>query len=344
MSGNAAPGRSMPGVAVQCVAMGSPPQLRVHAIEAAADEQPGAGEALVAVECSVFDVGDRLLLQGHVQPRPGLPFVPGRDAGGRVLAVGASVPGLAPGDAVVFTRASGAWRSRQLVEAGRLVRVPDGLALADVVAAMPSHVTALHALQDRAGLRSGERVLVLGARGALGRAAVQLARHRGARVFTLERDAEPGALRLCGLDGDQVIQASAAHLRQALGELLGPAGADVVVDPIGDIYTDPAARNLAWHGRLLVVGFAAGTVPSLPTNLLLRGASLIGVHRAGLAEREPQAYARVLAQALDLLARGVLQPRPHEVLPVRDIARLWSMREALPQERALVITFGEPAQ
>lgn len=331
-----------PNLAVLCVAAGDPPQLSVVTLpdgdDTPAPAQPGKARALVAVSCSVFDVGDRLVLQGRALPHREEPFVPGRDAGGHVVAIDGDSD-LRVGDAVVFTRACGAWAVRQHIDVERLVRVPPGLPLADAVAAMPSHVTAQHALFDRAGLRAGERVLVLGVRGAVGRAAVQLAQRCGAHVFGLERLSDTGTLRLSDYGNGTVIEGSIAHLRQELGELLGEAGADVVVDPIGDVFTEPALRNLAWGGRLLVIGFAAGMVPSLPTNLLLSGASLLGVNRAALAEREPQAYARVLARTLEALVQGALPARPLERLPVHEIARLWSLRATLPPERALVLDF-----
>lgn len=326
-------------VALRCAAYGNPPQMALQAQPPL--PAPGRGEVLIDVQCAALNFTDHLMMQGRYQDRPALPFTPGLDAGGTVRAVGDDVSGLAIGDRVVSSGVVGAYASQLMAPAARLVRVPAGLAVADAVASINSHLTAYHGLLDRAALQPGERVLVLGASGAVGRAAVQLALHRGAAVFTVERVAGVGPLvRLKDLSTGTERRVPFDELRTGLKDMLGARGADVVVDPIGDAWTEPAVRSLAWRGRLLVIGFAAGAIASIPMNLLLlKGAGLLGVYCGGLLLQEPGRFTEQLAGMFALMAAGVLAPSPHEVVPARHFDQAWQ-RFSAGERRKLLFDFS----
>jgi len=349
-------------VALRCTAYGNPPQIALAALPPL--PAPGHGEVLIDVQCAALNFTDHLMMQGRYQERPALPFTPGLDAGGTVRAVGSGVSDFAPGDRVVSSGVVGAYASQLLAPAARLVRVPAGLAVADAVASINSHLTAYHGLLDRAALQACERVLVLGAGGAVGRAAVQLALHRGAAVFTVERVA--GATDASSSAGSSADEAAAdrdataagplvrlrdlsagterlvpfGELRSGLKDVLGARGADVVVDPIGDVWTEPAVRSLAWRGRLLVIGFAAGAIPSVPLNLLLlKGAGLLGVYCGGLLLQEPERFSEQLVGMFALMADSVLAPSLHEAVSARDFEQAWQ-RFSAGERRKLLFDFS----
>ena len=292
---------------------------------------------LIDVSCSALNFTDHLMLQGRYQDRPALPFTPGLDAAGTISAVGPGVGGFAVGDKVVSSGVVGAYASQLRAPASRLVALPARLALASAVASINSHLTAYHGLVDRAALQAGERVLVLGANGAVGRAAAELASHRGARVLTVER--ADGGVLLKDLEAATECRAAVADLRRALKDFIGSRGVDVVVDPVGDAFTEPAVRSLAWRGRLLVIGFAAGAIPSIPLNLLLlKGAAVLGVYCGGLLLQEPARFTAQLAEVFALIDRGVLTPSPYETIPVRQFEQAWQ-RFGASRGRKLLIDF-----
>lgn len=322
--------------ALQCREYGTPPLIAAEPLPP--DAAPAPGEVLIAVDRAAFNFTDHLMIQGRYQDKPVPPFVPGLDAAGTVLAVGAGVQGFRPGDEVVSSGVVGAWSARLRAPAHRLVKLPGRVTPADAVASINSHLTAYHGLVDRAALRAGERVLVLGANGAVGQAAAQIARHLGAEVFTVARDG--GLLRLAGPQGAE-LRVAPAELKHGLRELLGAQGADVVVDPVGDCYTEAALRNLGWRGRLLVIGFAAGDIPKIPTNLLLlKGATVMGVYCGGLLLRETAAFTAQLAAMLALIDAGVLTPSPHETLPAHRFDAIWTRFAEAPRGTKVLLGFG----
>lgn len=320
-----------------CREYGNPPRIAVEGLAPAHD--PAAGEVVIDVACAALNFTDHLMMQGRYQDKPALPFVPGLDAAGTVRAVGAGVTHLKPGDLAVSSGVAGAYASRLHAPASRVIPLPPHLSPQDAVASINSHLTAYHGLVDRAALKAGERVLVLGASGAVGKAAMQLATHLGAQPFSVERAAE-GRLALRDHAQGRTVMVESAALRQGLKELLGPRGADVVVDPVGDLYTEPAVRALAWRGRLLVIGFAAGAIPSVPMNLLLlKGASLVGVYCGGLLVNEEAQFTAQLACVFDLLAENVLTPSAWEATPARDFADAWQ-RFSAPRGAKVLLDFG----
>ena len=325
--------------ALRCTAFGNPPTISI--IEGVADGPLGPTDVRIAIECSAFNFTDHLLVQGRYQEKPDLPFTPGFDAAGVVLATGDQVTDFAPGDTVVSSGVCGAWATQLVAPAHRLVKIPAGLAPADAVASINSHQTAYHGLIDRAQLNAGDRVVVLGANGAVGHACAQIAHYKGARVFTVARSGD--VLNLTDTQTNQSLQVPPEQLKEGLRQLLGQQGADIVVDPVGDLYTEPAVRNLAWRGRLLVIGFAAGQIPRIPTNLLLlKGASVMGVYCGGLLTHETANFTRQMAEMFELLAQGVVTPSPHELWPGREFPKIWERFSTAPRGTKVLLGFKTP--
>lgn len=325
------------GYALVCREYGNPPDIHRQPLGQAAPL--GDNDVQIDVQCAAFNFTDHLLVEGRYQERPPLPFVPGLDAAGVVRAVGTKVSRLKPGDKVISSGVVGAWSTSLTAPEHRLVCVPDGLDPAHAVASINSHLTAYHGLLDRAKLKADERVLVLGANGAVGKACVQIARHAGAIVHTVVRqDRDNFEL---ARDGDPSTQSVAAdQLKNGLRQLLGKQGADVVVDSVGDHFTEAAVRNLAWRGRLLVVGFAAGDIPRIPTNLLLlKGCGILGVYCGGLLIQETTAFTEQLAAMLELMSQGVLTPSPHEIIAGDDFTQAWNRYATAPSGTKVVLGF-----
>ena len=321
---------------LRCTAYGNPPTIDI--IEAPSAVALGPNDVRIAVRCAAFNFTDHLLVQGRYQDKPELPFTPGLDAAGTVVATGDQVTDFAPGDAVVSSGVVGGWASHLVAPAHRLVKIPAGLAPADAVASINSHLTAYHGLVDRAQLAAGDRVLVLGASGAVGLACVQIARHAGAEVFTVARQGDQ--LLLKDEANNINLSVAAESLKDGLRQLLGKRGADIIVDPVGDLYTEPAVRNLAWRGRLLVIGFAAGDIPKIPTNLLLlKGAAILGVYCGGLLIQETPSFTRQMAQMFALMAQGVLTPSRHETWPARKFPEIWARFSAAPRGTKVLLGF-----
>lgn len=326
------------GYALVCRQYGNPPDIQRQPL--GQDEPLGEHEVQVSVQRAAFNFTDHLLVQGRYQDKPRLPFVPGLDAAGIVHAVGSKVSRFKPGDKVISSGVVGAWSTRLSAPEHRLVHIPAGVDPADAVASINSHLTAYHGLLDRAELRDGERVLVLGANGAVGKACVQIARHAGAKVYTVVRQKD-GDFLLTGEDEASVGSVAPGDLKNGLRELLGKQGADVIVDPIGDSFTEAAVRNLAWRGRLLVVGFAAGQIPQIPTNLLLlKGCAILGVYCGGLLVQETEAFTGQLAAMLALMNQGVLTPSPHETIAAGNFDQAWSRFSSAPRGTKVVLGFA----
>jgi NADPH:quinone reductase len=296
--------------ALVCRNYGSPPEVAVEPVKS---EAPGPGEVVIRVEAAALSFTDVLMLQGKYQERPALPFVPGLDAAGAVTQIASDVSRFAPGQRVVSSGRVGAFAATLNTDASRLVPIPEGLSSREAVAAINSHMTAFHGLWDRAGLKAGERLLVLGASGAVGRAFIQVGKHLGAEVVAVVRSPAQCEKALQA-GADHCIACSPEAFRDELRRLGFGDGVDVVADPIGGDIAEPAVRSLRWRGRYLVVGFAAGAIPRIPLNLLLlKGAAIVGVYFGGLLARERNVFTAQLATLLDLMADGRLA-RP-ETLP-----------------------------
>lgn len=269
---------------------------------------PGPGEVLVEIKAASLNFPDLLIVQGKYQIKPPLPFVPGSEFACVVRAVGEGVRQLQVGQHVACLTGTGGFGSHAIAPAAACVPLPAGFPLVDAAAFIMTYATSHHALIDRAQLAAGETVLVLGAAGGVGTAALQIAKAAGARVIAAASSDEKCAL-CTALGADATINYGTADLREALKEATGGKGPDVVYDPVGGALAEPAFRSIAWRGRYLVVGFAAGPIPALPWNLaLLKGASLVGVFWGDFARREPQANAAMMATLLEWYGQGKIKP------------------------------------
>jgi len=281
---------------------------------------PAPDEVLIAIHAASLNFPDLLIVQGKYQMRPELPFAPGAEFSGIVEAVGSAVRHLRPGMPVAALGGHGGFATHACVKAMQVMPLPPGFPLRDAAAFAFTYGTAHHALVDRGALQSGETVLVLGAAGGVGTAAIQVAKAAGARVIAAASTADKCAL--CRRIGaDLAIDYTTTPLREALKDATGGKGVDVVFDPVGGSHAEPALRSIAWRGRHLVIGFAEGAIPALPWNLpLLKGASIVGVFWGEFVRREPAANARMLEVLAAQYARGQLKPVIDEVLPLSRLA------------------------
>ena len=281
--------------------------------------EPRPGEVRVAIRAASLNFPDLLIVRGQYQMKPPLPFVPGAEFSGTVDAVGAGVTHLKPGDAVAALGGIGGFATHACVDATRLLPLPPGFELEDAAAFAFTYGTSHHALIDRAQLRAGETVLVLGAAGGVGTAALQIAKAAGARVIAAASTDEKCAL--CReLGADETLNYATADVRAALKALTGGKGPDVVYDPVGGDLAEPVFRSIAWRGRYLVIGFALGGIPALPWNLpLLKGASIVGVFWGEFVRREPAASAAGLRQLVQWYAEGKVKPVIDQRLPMSEL-------------------------
>lgn len=287
--------------------------------------EPQAGEVRVAVRCASLNFPDLLIVQNKYQLKPPLPFVPGAEFSGVIEAVGPGVTQLQVGMAVASFGGIGGFGSHVCVDARQVMPLPSGFALDDAAAFLCTYGTSHHALVDRAQLKAGETVLVLGAAGGVGTAAIQIAKAVGARVIAAASSDEKCALcRTLGADAS--INYTSADLREQIKAVTEGKGPDVVYDPVGGAMAEPVFRSIAWRGRYLVIGFAAGAIPALPLNLaLLKGASLVGVFWGEFAKREPQQNARALNELASWYAQGRIKPVIEHRYALRDLPRAFEL-------------------
>ncbi|HSI46881.1 MAG TPA: NADPH:quinone oxidoreductase family protein [Ideonella sp.] len=281
--------------------------------------EPGEGEVRIAVKAASLNFPDILITQGKYQFKPPLPFVPGAEYAGIVDKVGPGVSHLTPGMPVAAIAGTGGFGTYACVKAAQVLPLPPGFKLEDAAAFAFTYGTSHHALIDRGALQPGETVLVLGAAGGVGTAAIQIAKAAGARVIAAASTDEK--CETCrALGADATINYSREKLREALAALTGGKGPDLVYDPIGGDLAEQAFRSIAWRGRYLVIGFAAGGIPALPFNLpLLKGASVVGVFWGDFVKREPGNSARALAQLSQWYAEGKVKPVIDELLPISEL-------------------------
>ncbi|UUX97710.1 NADPH:quinone oxidoreductase family protein [Aquabacterium sp. J223] len=283
------------------------------------DPEPGPGEVRIRVQAASLNFPDLLIVQNKYQVKPPLPFVPGAEYSGIVDHVGAEVHHLKPGDRVAALGSTGGFATVACADARRVLALPDHLPFDQAAAFAFTYGTSHHALMDRGALQPGETVLVLGAAGGVGSAAVQIAKAAGARVIAgASTDEKCAFCREIGADA--TINYGREDLREALKALTDGRGPDVVYDAVGGDLAEPAFRSIAWRGRYLMVGFAAGGIPSLPLNLpLLKGAAILGVFWGSFTQREPKAFARSIADLLRWQAEGKVQPLIDRRLPMREL-------------------------
>src|SRR5688500_11512021 len=303
--------------AVLCKQYGPPESLTFEELPS---PRPGPGEAVVTVKAASVNFPDVLIIQNKYQFKPPLPFSPGSELAGVVKAVGEGVTAFKPGDPVIAFTTYGAFAEEVKTEAGRLLPMPEGMDFASAAAFLLTYATSDHALRDRGALAAGETLLVLGAAGGVGLAAIEIGKALGARVIACASSDDK--LAVCREHGaDALINYSAEDLRERIKALTEGRGVDVVYDPVGGPYSEPAFRSLAWRGRLLVVGFAAGEIPKLPLNLaLLKGASVVGVFWGDFARREPRQFSDSVRQLNRWYAEGRLRPHAAQTRPLARAA------------------------
>jgi NADPH2:quinone reductase len=291
--------------ALICRAYGPPENLSVQDMP---DLQPGPGEVVVRVRAAGVNFPDALIVQNLYQFKPTPPFSPGGETAGEVLAVGEGVKRVKVGDRVIALTIWGGFAEQVLAKQEQVIPMPEGLSFEVAGSLLLTYGTCLHALRDRAQLQPGQTVLVLGAAGGIGIATIELAKAMGARVIAAASTAEK--LATCRAQGaDEVINYREQNLRDEVKRLTGGRGVDVVMDPVGGDYAEPALRSMAWRGRYLVVGFTDGQIPRLPLNLvLLKGCAIVGVFWGDFIQREPQAAQVDLRDLIEMLAKGQIKP------------------------------------
>ncbi len=303
--------------AAVCNELGPPSVLRV---EERPDPEPGPGEVVVAVEAAGVNFVDGLFVAGQYQIKPKLPFVPGSEVAGRVVAVGPDVRRVGIGDRVLASVGLGGFASRVVVAAGSAIALPEGLDAARAATFTQSYSTSLFALRDRAHAAPGETVLVLGAGGGVGLAAIGVAVALGCRVLGVASSIDKREAAL-GAGAEAVLDPAAEPLKEAVRAWAGGSGVDLVVDPVGGPSAEPSLRALGDRGRYLVIGFASGDIPAVPLNqVLLRNRSVIGIDWGIWAMTHPAEQRALLDDLLDMVASGTLDPvRPAEY-PLDDVA------------------------
>jgi NADPH2:quinone reductase len=323
--------------AVVCKQYGPPESLVVEELPS---PRPGRGEAVVSVRAASLNFPDVLIIQNKYQFKPPLPFSPGSELAGVVKELGEGVSGLRPGDRVMAFTTYGAFAEEVKVEAARLVPIPAGMEFASAAAFLLTYGTSDHALRDRAALQAGETLLVLGAAGGVGLAAIEIGNALGARVIACASSEDK--LAVCRSHGaDATIDYAKEDLRERVKALTDARGPDVVYDAVGGPYTEPAFRSIAWRGRLLVVGFAAGEIPKLPLNLaLLKGASVVGVFWGDFARREPKRFAESVAQLGRWFGEGKLRPHVSRTFPLEQAAEALKLMAARQVKGKVVLTVG----
>jgi NADPH:quinone reductase len=315
--------------AVLCKAYGPPESLVVEDLPSPV---PGPGEAVVSVRAASVNFPDVLIIQNKYQVKPPLPFSPGSELAGVVKAVGEGVTNVNAGDAVLAITGYGAFAEEVTTDARRLLPIPSGMDFAAAAAFGLTYATSDHALRDRGNLQRGETLLVLGASGGVGLAAIEISKALGARVIACASTDDK--LAVCREHGaDATINYATEDLRDRIKALTDGKGPDVIYDAVGGPYTEPALRSIAWRGRLLVVGFAAGDIPKIPLNLtLLKGCAIVGVYWGEFTRREPERFAESVGQLERWYRDGKLKPHVSRTFPLEraaDALKLMAERKVI---------------
>ena len=321
--------------AVLCKSFGPPESL---VVEDVASPEPGPGEAVIAVKAASVNFPDVLIIENKYQVKPPLPFSPGSELAGTVKAIGDGVTAFKPGDRVMAITGYGAFAEEVKTDARRMLAIPAGMDFATAAAFGLTYATSEHGLVDRGALKPGETLLVLGAAGGVGLAAIEIGKILGARVIACASTGDK--LAVCREHGaDDTINYATEDLRERIKALTNGAGADVVYDPVGGSYTELALRSIAWRGRLLVVGFAAGEIPKIPLNLtLLKGCSIVGVFWGEFSRREPEMFAEEIRQLGRWYADGKLRPHITATFPLERAADALTLMAARKVKGKVVLT------
>jgi len=303
--------------ALLCTAFGPLEHLAIREVES---PRPGSNQVLIDVKAASLNFPDALMAQGLYQVKPPLPFSPGTEIAGVIVEAGTNVRGFHAGDRVSAIAGWGGFAEECAVDAGWVTPLPAGMDFETGAAFLFTYETSLHALRDRGRLEPGETLLVLGAAGGVGLAAVEIGKVMGARVLAAASSEEK--LALCRKAGaEETINYASGSLRERVKELTGGAGVDMVFDPVGGPYTESALRATAWGGRLLVIGFAAGDIPRIPINLaLLKERSIVGVYWGESVKHDPEGHLRNVKQLMEWFAAGKVKPSISERVPLGEAA------------------------
>jgi NADPH:quinone reductase len=323
--------------AVLCKAFGPADTL---AVEDVSDAAPGAGEVVLSVKAAGVNFPDVLMIENKYQVKPPLPFSPGGEAAGVVSQVGAGVVGVKTGDRVMAITGHGAFAEKVVVPADRLVAIPAAMDDVTAGAFLFTYATSDHAVRDRGELRAGETMLVLGAAGGVGLAAVEIGKAVGATVIACASTDDK--LAVCREHGaDDAINYATEDLRDGIKRITGDRGVDVVIDPVGGRFSEPAFRSTTWRGRFVVVGFAAGDIPKIPLNLpLLKGSSIVGSSLGGWMRREPERFAESTRQLLRWYTDGRLKPHIDRTFPLERAGEAIAYMAGRQVKGKVVVTTG----
>jgi NADPH2:quinone reductase len=323
--------------ALLCKQFGPPDSL---VLEDLPSPHPGTGEVVITIKAASVNFPDVLIIQNKYQFKPPLPFSPGSELAGVVKEVGAGVTNVKPGDKVIAFTAFGAFAEEVKTEAVRLLPLPKGMSYEEGASFILTYGTTDHALRDRGQMKAGETLLVLGAAGGVGVAAIEIGKALGARVIACASSDDK--LAVCKQHGaDETINYETEDLRERIKALTGGKGVDVIYDAVGGPYTEPAFRSIAWRGRHLVIGFAAGDIPKLPLNLaLLKGASVVGVFWGDFTRREPKVFAESARQLARWYAEGKLKPHVSATFPLAKAAEAMNLLASRKAKGKVVICIG----
>jgi NADPH:quinone reductase len=303
--------------AVLCTHFGTPDDLEIADI---AEPKAGPGEAVVAIKAAALNFFDLLIIAGKYQHKPPFPFSPAAEFAGIVESVGAGVSHVAPGDRVIGWTGWGAAREKIAAGAAHLVKLPENLDFDRASGLTVTYATTLYGLRERGNLKKGETLVVLGASGGVGLAAVEIGKVMGARVIACASSEEKLAFAKAH-GADETVNYASTDLRDALKRLGGQNGIDVVYDPVGGAYAEPALRSLGWEGRYLVVGFAAGDIPKIPLNLvLLKSCDIRGVLWGSWTVRDPKGQLALMKDIAAWCAEGKLSAHVHAAYPLAETA------------------------
>jgi NADPH:quinone reductase len=321
--------------AVLCKAYGPPESL---VLEDVPSPVPGKGEVVLSVKAASVNFPDTLIIQNKYQTKPALPFSPGSECAGVVKTVGEGVTRVRPGDPVMAVTTYGSFAEEVLTPESRLLAIPPGMDFQTASAFTLTYGTSAHALADRGELKAGETLLVLGASGGVGLAAIEIGKALGARVIACASTGDK--LAVCEEHGaDELINYTTQDLRERIKGLTNGEGADVVYDAVGGPYSEPALRSTRWRGRFLVVGFASGEIPKIPLNLtLLKGCSIVGVYWGDFVKREPARFAAMMQQLGEWYQRGKLKPYVSETMPLERAAEALTLMSSRKVKGKLVLT------
>ena len=301
--------------AILCTHFGGPRDLELADIP---PPQAGPGEALVRVKAAALNFFDTLIIAGKYQNKPPFPFSPAAELSGIVESIGPGVADIVPGDRVMGYMGWGAARELVAIPSQQLVKLPDALDFERAAGLTVTYGTTLYALRERGALKPGESLVVLGASGGTGLAAIELGKMLGARVIACASSDEKLAFAHAH-GADETVNYASENLRDALKRIGGERGVDVVYDPVGGPYAEPAVRSLGWEGRYLVVGFAAGEIPKIPLNLvLLKSCDVRGVLWGAWTKREPLAQRKVMTDVVRWCIEGKLSAHVHQVYPLAE--------------------------